>query len=196
MASERELSASQRSDTELWELLCQNDAVALGILYDRYAGLVYAIALKALKNTQDAEDLTHDIFLKLAHTGYNPERGSLKTFLAVLTRSRSIDRRRSQQREQSSIQTWKKDIAAEPNTEALPEQGVLAQSQQSPAVKRAIAQLSSEQQQVLDLAYRAGLSQREIAEQLKIPLGTIKARTRRALIKLRQALQSISEEES
>ena len=193
MTPETDQPVPQQSDTDLWQSLQAGQVDALATLYDRYAVLVYAIALKALNNPQDAEDLTHDIFLKLAHSSYNPKRGSLKTFLAVLTRSRAIDRQRRQARSQNSLQTWKADLTSG----AADTDNPFSQDERTLAVKQAIAQLSNEQQQVLNLAYREGLSQSAIAEQLKTPLGTVKARTRRALIKLRLALHStISKEES
>lgn len=192
MTLELNSSISEWSDPALWSALQQGKGEALGILYDRHASLVYGIALKVLKNTQDAEDLTQEIFVKLPHTGYDPERGGLRTYLAVLTRSRAIDRLRAKQRSQASLAKLR--IAQAAMTESNGEDSSYSEEMQ-PAVEQALAQLSENQRRVLDLTYREGLSQTEISQRLDVPLGTVKTWARRGLIKLRQTLQSQSEEE-
>ncbi|NJK39799.1 MAG: sigma-70 family RNA polymerase sigma factor [Oscillatoriales cyanobacterium RM2_1_1] len=179
-------SENRPSDIELWQALQQGQMAALGTLYDRHVGLVYSIALKTTRNTQDAEDLAQGIFLRLAQLTYDPKRGSLRTFLAVLVRSRSIDLMRSRQRQQNILQTshlGQHSESMETPTEALD------RAESTEEVRNALAQLSENQRQVLHLAYRNGLSQTEIAEQLGAPLGTVKSWARRGLLKLRQSLQ-------
>jgi RNA polymerase sigma-70 factor (ECF subfamily) len=182
------------SDAELWRSLQQGDRAAFGALYDRYAAVVYTIALRTLGNVQDAEDLTQEVFLQLARSSYDPQRGTLRTFLAVLTRSRGLDRLRAGQRARQSLTTWQAEqqaaIANPPDL--LAESLDRADSVQQ--VQSALAQLSDNQRQVLQLAYSDGLSQSAIAERLGIPLGTVKAWARRGLLKLRQTLQSAAED--
>lgn len=179
--------AGVSSDASLWLALKAGQTDALGTLYDRHSGLVYGIALKVLGQTQEAEDLTQDIFVKLAHsTAYDPERGSFRTFLAILTRSRAIDRLRSRQVAQASVERLKSVQATSP-THTPAE--ALAQSERTQVVQAALAQLSESQQTILRLAYYEGLSQSTIAEQLDTPLGTVKTHSRRGLLKLRQLLQ-------
>jgi len=175
-----------QTDVELYRALQAGQDVALGILYDRHAGLVYGIALKILGHPQEAEDLTQDVFLKLAQaSSYDPSRGSLRTFLAILTRSRAIDRVRSRSKAREFFGQWR-DSEAQHVTDSLFEQ--VFRSEQSQEVQAALSQLSDSQQQILHMAYYDGLSQSEIAKQLEIPLGTVKARARRGLLKLRQTL--------
>lgn len=175
-----------QTDVELYRALQAGQDVALGILYDRHAGLVYGIALKILGHPQEAEDLTQDVFLKLAQSSsYDPTRGSLRTFLAILTRSRAIDRVRSRSKAREFFGQWR-DSEAQHVTDSLFEQ--VFRSEQSQEVQAALSQLSDSQQQILYMAYYDGLSQSEIAKQLEIPLGTVKARARRGLLKLRQTL--------
>ncbi|NJK27816.1 MAG: sigma-70 family RNA polymerase sigma factor [Coleofasciculaceae cyanobacterium SM2_3_26] len=185
--SNTELSNTELSNTELWMALKQGNMDALGVLYDRHAGLVYAIALKTTKNTQDAEDLTQDIFLRLAQSSYDPKRGSLRTFLAILARSRSLDWLRSRQRKQAALQI----SGLEPQESTNLPVELLYKEERDREVQDALAQLSENQQRVLHLAYRDGLSQAAIAEQLGAPLGTVKAWARRGLMKLRQNLQDV-----
>ena len=178
---------SVQTDAQLYLALKAGQTAALGILYDRHAGLVYGIALKVLENPQEAEDLTQDIFLNFVKIGsYEPSRGSLRTYLAILTRSRSVDRVRSRSNTRELLKKWGHSRESETATDSLLEK--VSRSEQSQEVKAALAQLSDEQQQILRMAYYDGLSQSEIANQLEIPLGTVKARARRGLLKLRQAL--------
>ena len=178
---------SVQTDAQLYLALKAGQTAALGILYDRHAGLVYGIALKVLENPQEAEDLTQDIFLNFVKIGsYDPSRGSLRTYLAILTRSRAVDRVRSRSNTRELLKKWGHSREEETATDSLLEK--VSRSEQSQEVKAALAQLSEEQQQILRMAYYDGLSQSEIANQLEIPLGTVKARARRGLLKLRQAL--------
>ena len=178
---------SNQTDADLYVALREGQTAALGILYDRHARLVYGLALKTLSNAQEAEDLTQDIFLNLARsTSYDPRRGSLRTFLGILTRSRAIDRVRSRSTALSHLERLRSD-----HSSATPSQTPfdhVSQTEQSQEVKTALAQLSESEQQLLQMAYYEGLSQSEIAERLSIPLGTVKTRTRRSLTKLRQTL--------
>jgi RNA polymerase sigma-70 factor (ECF subfamily) len=185
-----------QTDAELWLAVCAGETVALGQLYDRHAGLVYGVGLNMLGNAQEAEDLTHDIFIKLVENKkYDPARGSLRTFLMMLTRSRAMDRLRSRQsarRSQRKLQINHAAASAEDIDFAT--QSVIA-NEQSETVKAALSQLSDDQQQALRLAYYEGFTQSDIASRLDIPLGTIKARTRRGLLKLRQILAIRQKEE-
>ncbi|MBW4657603.1 MAG: sigma-70 family RNA polymerase sigma factor [Drouetiella hepatica Uher 2000/2452] len=182
-----EKQLSDQTDAELYLGLKAGHTNALGILYDRHAGLVYGLALKTLGNAQEAEDLTQDIFLNLIKaTAYDSRRGSFRTFVAILTRSRAIDRVRSRSTVLSFLERWRPISHSEKTSQSPIE--YLFQNEQSQAVQTALAQLSESEQQVLRLAYYEGLSQSEIARQLGIPLGTIKTTTRRSLLKLRQFL--------
>ena len=178
---------SMQTDAQLYLALKAGQTAALGILYDRHAGLVYGIALKVLGNPEEAEDLTQDVFLNFARTGsYDPSRGSLRTYLAILTRSRAVDRVRSRSNTREFLRQWGHDTEREIATDSWLEK--VSSREQSQEVKAALAHLSDEQQQILRMAYYDGLSQSEIAKQLAIPLGTVKARARRGLLKLRQTL--------
>lgn len=176
-----------QTDAELYLALRAGQTAALGELYDRHARLVYGLALKILSNLQEAEDLTQDIFLNLARaSSYEPSRGSLRTFLAVVTRSRAIDRVRSRSTASAFLGRWRPNRSQEITSNSPFE--YIFHNEQSQEVRTALAQLSDSQQQILRMAYYDGLSQSEISERLEIPLGTVKARARRGLLKLRQTL--------
>ncbi|WP_348243411.1 sigma-70 family RNA polymerase sigma factor [Leptolyngbya sp. DQ-M1] len=181
-----EKSPPSQTDAELYQALRAGQKEALGTLYDRHAALVYGLALKALGNPQEAEDLTQDIFLNLAKsTTYDPRRGSLRTFLAVLTRSRSIDRVRSRSTSRSFLDRFRSSSTEMASQSPLEQ---VFQTEQSQEVRAALAQLPESDRQILRLAYYDGLSQSEIAARLSLPLGTVKTKTRRSLLKLRQTL--------
>jgi RNA polymerase sigma-70 factor, ECF subfamily len=176
----------EQTDAALVSALRMGHTQALGILYDRHAGLVYGIALKFL-TAPESEDLTHDIFLQLAKaTAYDPTRSSLRTFLAVLTRSRAIDRLRSQSRQAQRRQSAEIEAVGA----NLPLSDLLRR-EQSQAVRDALTQLSQEQQAVLKLIYYEGLNQPTIAERLNLPLTTVKSRARLGLLRLRQILDKL-----
>lgn len=187
----QEISLPNQTDAELFLALSDGQPAALGAIYDRHAGLVYGLALNYLGNPQEAEDLTQDIFMTLVRgSSYNPKRASLRTFLAILTRSRAIDRLRSRNSTRKllnrSIPGKHDEIASNAPLEHV------FHHEQSQEVSAALAQLSDDQQQILKMAYYDGFSQSEIAERLGIPLGTVKARARRGLLKLRQTLTSFT----
>ncbi len=178
------------TDAELMFALRAGQTSALGDLYDRHASLVYGVSLRVLGNAQEAEDLTQDIFIKLAErASYDPGRGSLRTFLMILTRSRAIDRVRSRQSAQRSKRRWQADYI--PSSEPLAHG--MVKTEQSNQVQAAMSQISPQQRQVLQMAYYEGLTQAAIAERLNAPLGTVKARARRGLLKLREILQDYRE---
>lgn len=186
-ASPKPTDATQLSDVDLLRALREGQLDALGILYDRYASLVYGLALKILSNSEEAEDVTQDVFLTLWHRdAYNPARGSLSSFLITMTRSRSIDRLRSRQTRSRFFQRWGQTMKAETSTNPL-EQASLGERSQF--VRDALDQLPATERQVLEIAYYEGLSQVEIAKRLDTPLGTVKTRSRQGLLKLRRLLQ-------
>lgn len=176
----------EQTDAELFLALKAGQTAALSVLYDRHAGLVYGVALKALEDAQESEDLAQDIFLNLGKSSYNPQRGALRTFLAVMTRSRAIDRIRSRSTSQKMLDRWQLNRSQMVASNAPSE--YVSQQEQSQEVQAALAQLSENQQQVLRLSYYDGLSHSEIAERLQMPLGTVKSTARRGLLKLRQSL--------
>ncbi|MFM7441614.1 MAG: sigma-70 family RNA polymerase sigma factor [Snowella sp.] len=180
---------SNQTDTEIYLALVSGEVSALGILYERYGEVVYRFALRILGNAQEAEDLTQEVFLTLwRNQSYDPKRGSMLAFLNTLTRSKSIDRYRQRQAQWRSLEKLGKSDFLEPRNDLMDK---LALKETSFQVREAMATLPTHQRIVLEMAYFDGLSQSEIAEDLKIPLGTVKSHKRNALLKLRQVLDSL-----
>lgn len=180
-------SPPHQTDTELLHALKAKQAGALGILYDRYGQVVYGIALKVLQNQQEAEDLTQEIFLGLwCNATINPNHSHFLRYLIVMTRSRAIDKIRSRSRILKLLNRFGQTVTAETPSPTPVEQALL--TERSLAVRSALTQLPDKQRQVIEMAYDAGLSQSEIAQQLDTPLGTVKTWTRQGLLKLKQIL--------
>jgi len=169
----------------------EGSASAFDRLYGLTAPMVRAIALQILGDPMDAEDVCHDVFLQvICHPErYDPSRGSVEAWLAVLAKSRATDRLRRKkrlllaaERERLERDSW---MARE--TDAEPESRVLAKLQ-SEAVRLALLEVPRAQRQALAAAFYQGRTQRELAEEWRVPLGTIKSRVRYGLGHLRRAL--------
>lgn len=177
-------------DEGLIRLLSGRDPNALSELYDRYGKLVFSIALKVVGNRGTAEDITQDVFIRIwekAET-FNPGRSKLSTWIASIARNRSIDvLRKGGAAKPVEVEFWAEvdeDAFSHPETTES-QVDVLIQQKR---VRAAVQQLPKEQQQVLGLAYFKGMTHREIAEELGLPLGTVKTRIRSAMTRLRDVL--------
>ncbi|HYR95447.1 MAG TPA: sigma-70 family RNA polymerase sigma factor [Candidatus Binatus sp.] len=168
------------------------DPSALGPLYDRHARLVYGLALAILGSTDEAQDLTQEVFLTLCtQTLFDPARGTVGAFLTTLVRSRAIDRVRRRGRRVRLLRAqWESAPPAEPPATPL-DRVVLGQY--SERVRHALADLPAQERRALEMAYYQGLTQVEIAEELGAPIGTVKSWCRRGLIGLKKALGDLVE---
>ena len=161
-------------------------------MYDRHATLLYSVALKILADPEEARDVLQHVFLTLHEKAgrYDPALGRPAAWLATMARNRSIDRLRSLKRER----TYAEKIRLEADPAELSSTTIAAPAAYSDEVELlhgAVAQLPPDQRQALELAYFSGLTQQEISEKLSQPLGTVKARIRRGLLKLRESLEGL-----
>jgi RNA polymerase sigma-70 factor (ECF subfamily) len=169
------------ADAALVRRVAAGDDAALAALYDRYASVMLAIAVRILGDRREAEDLLHDVFLevwKQAHT-FDENRGSARGWLFLRMRSRALDRRKS------AAFSRRSDSAPQQRADAADAPDVAADRE---AMRRALAQLPDAHRQALELGYYEGLSSSEIAERLGVPIGTVKSRVARALACLRELL--------
>ena len=184
-------------DVELMEAIAAGDPAALAALYGRYSALVLAICVRILGSQCDAEEVLLDVFWELwTKAGrYNPLRSSPRTYIVQLARSRAIDRARSRTSgtgfwqgavQLDTVEAWASASPAPPDPPQL-----LVSQEQSQTVRQALEALDDREREVLQLAYFGGMSQSQIAENLQIPLGTVKTRIRQGLIKLRETLRSL-----
>lgn len=174
------------TDLELIRKICSRDRDAFDLFFDRYAQIIFNLCVRILKDTGEAEDVMQEIFMQIWREAerFDAGRASVKTWLFTIARSRSLDRYRSRKTVQQRFDENPVDeiasLAAEQDAEGT---NVLRQY-----VVTALNFLTPEQRLVLELSYYQGLTQEEIADQLKEPLGTVKSRIRSALIKLRSFL--------
>lgn len=175
------------SDNDLLHAVARGDEAALATLYDRYASILLGLVLRILHSRGEAEDVLQEVFLQVWRRAndFDESRGRAFTWLVTLARSRAIDRLRSldaRGRAATAAAAEASEQVGDASLDAL-------RAEQSEIVRAALAQLSEEQRTTLLLAYQEGLTQTEIAERLKQPLGTVKTRTRAGLIKLRELLR-------
>ena len=182
------------TDEALMVAVTNHDDTAFAVVYDRYVDLVYSTSLRVLADTQMAEDVTQDVFVRLWRRpeSFIAERGRFLSWLMSVARNRAVDelRARGRRRRRES------DILS-PSDEA---HSVVADGddplksaqlhEEQVAVREALRTLPQEQRVALELAYFGGLTQQEIAAHLHEPLGTIKTRIRLGMMKLRRALES------
>ncbi len=179
-------------DAQILQRVAAGDQSALGELYDRFSRPLFSVALRVLNDATEAEDVLHDVFVTLwdKAADFESSRGHAFSWALTLTRNRAIDRVRSRKRRaeilaQSPAADFGYDEAADAKLDSA---GTLWLKEKASAVRTAVASLPADQRTALELAYFSGLTQQQIAEKLSEPLGTIKARIRRALLKLRDVL--------
>jgi RNA polymerase sigma-70 factor (ECF subfamily) len=171
--------------------LLARDQTALGALYDRYAGIVYALALRITGSTAEAEEVVVDTFWQVWQQAdrYDRARGQLGAWIFTIARSRALDRLRARRRSPLTESDEQAEAAAAQRASAAdnPERD-LWRAEQSAIVRAALAELTAAQREVIELAYYHGLSHAEIAARLGEPLGTVKTRIRLGLAKMREKM--------
>lgn len=175
-------------DSDLLAQIAAGDTRALEQLFDRYSGLLTALARRVLHDPSDAEEIVQEVFLQVWNQAgrYDRSRSSVSTWLVLITRSRAIDRLRSRQVKDRTLSALKQE---KPSLHTSPEGGrnVLLDQRRS-RLQSELAELPNEQREVLELAFFKGMTQSEISGSTGIPLGTVKTRTLLAMKKLRKAL--------
>jgi len=180
---------TQHSDAELIRAIARGDERAFARLYDLHSPILLGLLIRILKDRAEAEDTLQEVFLQIWQraSDFDEARGRPFTWIVTITRSRAIDRLRSQKsRARVALETALSEMVVSPRRDAADD---AIQSEHNEAIHRALAELPEEQRRALLLAYFEGLSQSEIAARLDEPLGTIKTRARSGLSKLRQLLQ-------
>lgn len=174
------------SDHELLQQLQAHQPQSLAYLFDAYGDVMYGLANCLLNNRQEAEDLVQEVFSQLwQRCSYDPTRSSFKSFLMMTIRSRALDRIRANKSRQNTVQRAEAWLLGDTTPNPLDS---VTQTELSERVKVALASLPENQRQALELSYFRGLTQAEIAEQLAVPLGTVKSWFRLSFTKLRQSL--------
>ena len=195
--SDRTADLAAATDAELMNLLTQGNQIALEALYERYSRAVYSFSLRIVGDAQVAEEILQEVFIRAWQQGgsYQSVRGSLITWLLSITHNLSIDEMRRRKRRPQKAES------EEPETilASLPDEGLGVEEEVwlaslRTAIQEALQQLPAAQREAIELGYFQGLTQREIAETLGEPLGTIKTRMRLGMLKLREQLGPVVSE--
>ena len=187
----RSTGTASPDDAALVRRIADGDETALAAFYDRWVQPVYSLVVAILKDADEAEDVVEEAFWQVWQhaASYDASRGTVRTWLLTIGRSRALDRLRSRNRLREDAADDIADLRDPAPDPLLDAEG----TERREMVKRALAMLPDDQRIALELAYFRGMSQSEIGDFLEEPLGTIKTRMRLGLQKLRSALVVLAE---
>jgi RNA polymerase sigma-70 factor, ECF subfamily len=173
-----------RQDISLIERIVARDERAVADLYDRHSRLLFGLILRIIRDRSEAEEVLQEVFVQVWNKAdtYNVALGSPAAWLVRVARNRAIDRLRA-----NAVRIRAVESVPEPAPVESPEKAAAATEQQR-AIARALETLPPEQRVLIEQAYFLGLTQSELAEQFKLPLGTVKTRIRTGMMALRQQL--------
>jgi RNA polymerase sigma-70 factor (ECF subfamily) len=194
------------ADAALVRAVAAGSEQALASLYDRHADAIFAAASRLTTDRQVAEEVVQETFLALWNRAelFDPNAGSLAAWLHTIARNRTVDRLRAAGRRPALVAMSgagddERDTAAFDRialngaviggaTGGLDPEGAVARRELREALRQTLTSMPDQERIVILLAYQDELSQSEIAQRLGWPLGTVKTRTRRALLRMREAL--------
>jgi RNA polymerase sigma-70 factor, ECF subfamily len=183
---------NQERDSEWLRKIAAGDRAAFAEFYDAHSTLMFSIACKILGDAGEAEDVLQETFLQIWEKAKNfdPQLGKASSWISVLVRNRAIDRLRSAQRRNRLGDAAENEFAvAQENSETVND--TLHGREKAKLIQAAMKELPGEQRRAVELAFFSGLTQDEISKKLDEPLGTVKARIRRGLLKLRDQLEDV-----
>ena len=185
------LPTVEESQAQLLRRIAAQDRDALAEFYDQTARPLFSIAYRMLGNSEESEEVIQDVFVQIwtkAPT-FDANIGLPFHWVLGILRNRCIDRLRARQRRARVIVEPSEDQELEIVAETTSTKTALAENELV-AIRSAVGSLPQEQRQAIEMAFFGGLTHPEIAEALQQPLGTIKARIRRGMLKLRESLET------
>jgi RNA polymerase sigma-70 factor (ECF subfamily) len=171
------------SEEELVLALRQREKIAVEALYDMYSASLFGVIVRIVNDEALAEDILQDTFVKIwnSFSSYSTEKGRLFTWMVNIARNLAIDKIRSK-----DFKNQAKNRELENNVTFIDEQRNTVYKPELLGVKDLVEQLKPEQKSILDLVYFKGYTHVEAADELGVPLGTIKTRLRMAITQLRK----------
>jgi RNA polymerase sigma factor (sigma-70 family) len=171
------------SEDELVLALRNHEKVAIEALYDMYSSSLYGVISRVITDTATAEDVLQETFVKIWHSfsSYSTEKGRLFTWMVNIARNLAIDKLRSK-----DFKNQNKNQELENNVAFIDEQRNTTYKPELLGIKELVETLKPEQKSILELVYFKGYTHVEAADELGIPLGTIKTRLRIAIQQLRK----------
>ncbi len=188
MQSEKQVA----EDIDLIRRIGTGDRSSFEEFYRRYAALIYSTAFRVLNQQSDAEDVMQDVMFMIWEKSpmFDASRGKPLTWAITMTRNKAIDRLRSIQRRMRLHDEVENEAGkSTPVTEQFPADAIDA-TEQSRIVRAAVMKLNSEQRQVIEMSYFGGMTQQEIAMRIRSPIGTVKARIRRGMLRLKKLVRT------
>ncbi|MFN2476216.1 MAG: sigma-70 family RNA polymerase sigma factor [Chthoniobacterales bacterium] len=183
----------QAADRQLIQQVATGDQAAFSVLYDRLSKPLFSLAFEMLGDAAEAEDALQEICLQIWRRAptYDATRSSVFSWAVMMTRSKSIDRLRARGRRQRVVAGSTEQFPDLPDaaSDAADAADTTAQHDDATRVRSALRGLSGEQRQAIELAFFSDMTHAEIAERTDEPLGTVKARIRRGLLRLREGLR-------
>ena len=178
------------ADVEILARVRGGDMAAFAEFYDRHATLLFSVALRILGDAHEAEDILQEAAVALWERAplYDPACGKPLSWAVALTRNKAIDRLRATRRKAALHDAAAGEAGFGADTEPAAPQATMT-SETAGFVRTALGTLPAEQRRAIELAFFGGLTQAEIAAQLGLPLGTVKARIRRGMLALRDVLE-------
>jgi RNA polymerase sigma-70 factor (ECF subfamily) len=180
-----------REDADLLRRIQRADQRALATLYDRYAPVLYPFGLRMTGSHEVAEDVVHDVFIHVWEKGnsYAPRNGSVYAWLTALCRVKALEKMRTtnQKKKGSNGEGSPPHSVLESEEKQGGQETILTFKGYTEEVRDLLKNLSKLELRLLELSYYESQSQSDLARMLRIPLGTIKAKMRRGIQKLRQA---------
>lgn len=190
MNKNSQANPDRAAEAALMKRVAAKDQAAFDELSEKYSALIFSTAFKVLNHYEDTEDVMNEVLAtiwKKAGT-YHPKKGSLVTWICTTARNRAIDRVRSVQRRCALYDKYEEKVEGELPEKRSSGREELYLSDARRVLESAVVSLSPEQREVIELAYFEGLTQKQIAERIRSPLGTVKARIRRGVERLRAAI--------
>ena len=175
---------------QLLRRIAEQDHQAVGEFYDQVAGILFSTAVRILRDTHDAEEIVQEVFVQIwgKARDFDPAMGTAIHWTLGITRHRCIDRLRSRQRRSRLVEEMTV-LTESASADSLRPPVPILSGAEITAVRAAVAELPPDQRAAIEMAFFSGLSHADIAESLGEPLGTVKARIRRGMMKLREQLK-------
>lgn len=178
-------------DLALFARIANGDAEAFASFYDRHSPLFFGLACRILGDPHEAEDVVQDACVKMWERApqYDSSLGRPLSWAVTILRNRAIDRQRSRQRHLKVIAPADENGELHEASDSPSAPAPADQADTLTMIRQTVRALPPHQREALQLAFFDGLTHLEIARRLEAPLGTIKARIRRGLLALRDALE-------
>ena len=185
--------ADRQIDADLLARIATGDQEAFGKLYDRFSPGLFSFVLRMMHDEKETEDVLQEGFAHIWRRAstYDSARSSPFTWAVMIFRNKAIDRLRVRHRLERTMEKATLEFSHFPEADEAAA-GEAERREEGTQIRSALTLIPAEQRQAVELAFFSGLTHEQIAEKLSTPLGTIKARIRRGLLKLRDFLKEVA----